>query len=104
MKLLKSIGFWLRWHLIYKREHIAIGKMVADEMRDKASRGHLAFEKGDRVQFINHREMDDVGGKGVVVNPHDWNESVGAYGVLVRYDSMPDFPMWCAGSELQYDR
>lgn len=65
----------------------------------------IEFSVGDRVQFVNSRLMDDCGGYGEIIDAHCPNvDDESVVGVLVQFDSMPNFPLWCGRGELQYDR
>lgn len=88
-------------YLRYRR----INRVVRDKIIKQANAGGMVFEVGDRVKAIDHRRVDDSGGTGTVVEANAVMSGLNLVGYRVQFDSFPpNFPLWMASSELQYDR
>lgn len=77
--------------------------VVLHDQRAKIDKGGGGkFHVGDRVRAVDHRRVDDMGGRGTVVSEREWNQYLERYTLKVEFDSMPGSHFSMAACELDF--
>lgn len=95
---------WVQAALAMTREAAASRRVQQEVAEGIVARSLLpsrCFSRKDRVRALPHCHVDDEGQTGTVVDPRVWNDELRCRGVLVQFDSMPQYRLFMAGADLE---